>query len=108
MRHTQAHRRRAGKGSEGCQQRGQHGENLLESADGLHPTLRYRFAIYKRGDTMVLVAAPRKSYVTIGYTNDPGLDAEPLEFASAEAIDEAKVAEMVTRLLASPHGPSRL
>ncbi len=69
-----------------------HGTSLL-------PCVRYGFAIYKRGETMVLVAAPRKSYVTFGYTNDAGIDAEPLTFMSADDVDENKVAEIVGRLV---------
>ncbi len=71
---------------------------IMKHATGLDPVVRYGFAIYKRGDKMVLVAAPRKAFVTFGYTNDAGIDADPVKFTSADQIDEAQVAAIVQRL----------
>lgn len=68
-----------------------HGTDLL-------PTVRYGFAIYMHDGKMVLVAAPRKAYVSFGYTNDAGIDQEPLTFKNADEIDEAEVASIVQRL----------
>ncbi len=65
---------------------------------GLQPVVRYGFAIYMRDGRMVLVAAPRKAYVTFGYTNDAGIDETPLKFMSPEDVDEAKIASIVQRL----------
>ncbi len=70
----------------------------MKHATDLDPVVRYGFAIYKRGDKMVLVAAPRKAYVTFGYTNDTGIDTEPAKLTSADQIDEAQVAAIVQRL----------
>lgn len=71
---------------------------VMKHAKGLKPVVRYGFAVYLRNGKMALIAAPRKAYVTFGYTNDAGIDAEPVKYSSAEEIDEAKVAEIVQRL----------
>ncbi len=71
---------------------------VMKHAVGLDPVVRYGFTIYMRDGKMVLVAAPRKAYVSFGYTNDAGIDAEPLKFNSAEDVDEGKVASIVQRV----------
>lgn len=71
---------------------------IMKHAKGLQPVVRYGFAVYLRSGKMVLLAAPRKAYVTFGYTNDAGIDAEPVKYSSPEEVDEAKVAEIVQRL----------
>jgi hypothetical protein len=71
---------------------------VTKHAKQLRPVVRYGFAIYVRGDTMVLLAAPRKTYVTFSYTKDAGIDAAPLELTSVDQIDESRVADMVRRL----------
>lgn len=71
---------------------------VMKHATDLLPTVRYGFAIYMRQGKMLLVAAPRKSYVSFGYTNDAGIDEEPLKFTNPHEIDEAKVASIVRRL----------
>lgn len=71
---------------------------IMKHAVGLDPVVRYGFAIYLRGGKMVLVAAPRKAYVSFGYTNDAGIDLEPLKFTSADQVDETQVASIVARL----------
>lgn len=73
---------------------------VMKHATGLDPAVRYGFAIYMRGGKMVLVAAPRKAYVSFGYTNDAGIDREPVKFTSADEVDEATVASFVERLSA--------
>ncbi len=73
---------------------------VMKHAVGLDPVVRYGFAIYMRNGKMVLVAAPRKAYVSFGYTNDAGIDAEPLKFTSPEEIDERQVASIVERVQA--------
>ncbi len=71
---------------------------VMKHGDGLLPTVRYGFAIYMREGKMVLVAAPRKAYVSFGYTNDAGINEEPLKFTSPDEIDERKVASIVQRV----------
>jgi hypothetical protein len=71
---------------------------IMKHGKGLTPTVKWGFAVYKKGDTMVLVAAPRKAYVSFGYTLDAGKKLEPLELRSAEDIDEAEVASIVKRV----------
>ncbi len=71
---------------------------VMKHAKGLDPAVRYGFAIYMREGKMVLVAAPRKSYVSFGYTNDSGIAGEPVQFTSADQVSEAQVADMVRRL----------
>ncbi len=71
---------------------------IMKHATGLLPTVRYGFAIYMRDGKMVLVAAPREAYVSFGYTNDAGIDEEPLKFTNPDQIDETKVASIVGRL----------
>ena len=71
---------------------------IMKHAKGLHPVVRYGFAIYLRGGKMVLVAAPRKSYVSFGYTNDAGIDAETVRYTNAYEVDESQVAAIVRRL----------
>ncbi len=71
---------------------------IMKHATGLDPVVRYGFAIYLRDGKMVLLAAPRKSYVTFGYTNDAGIDREPVKYTSPDQIDEATVASFVERL----------
>ncbi len=71
---------------------------VMKHASGLLPTVRYGFTIYMRDGKMVLVAAPRKAYVSFGYTNDAGFHDAPLKFTNPDEIDEAKVASIVERL----------
>ncbi len=71
---------------------------VMKHAVGLDPVVRYGFAIYMRDGKMVLLAAPRKSYVSFGYTNDAGIDREPVKFTSVDEIDEETVASFVRRL----------
>ncbi len=70
----------------------------MKHASGLDPVVRYGFAIYMRAGHMVLVAAPRKTYVSFGYTNDARIDRKPVKFTNAAAIDEEVVASFVERL----------
>ena len=71
---------------------------VMKHAVGLDPAVRYGFAIYMRRGKMVLVAAPRKAYVSFGYTNDAGIDREPIKLTSPDQIDEETVASFVERL----------
>ncbi len=71
---------------------------IMKHATGLDPVVRYGFAIYMRDGKMVLVAAPRKAYVSFGYTNDAGIDREPVKFTSSDEVDEPTVASFVERL----------
>ncbi len=71
---------------------------VMKHATGLDPVVRYGFAIYLRDGKMVLVAAPREAYVSFGYTNDAGIEREPVKFESADEVDEATVASFVERL----------
>ena len=71
---------------------------IMKHGSELQPTVRYGFAIYMRGPAMALIAAPRKSYVSLGYPTNLGIRAEPIEFASPDEVDEAQVATMVKRV----------
>ncbi|HYM39501.1 MAG TPA: DUF1801 domain-containing protein [Thermoplasmata archaeon] len=71
---------------------------IMKHAKTLQPVVRYGFAIYMRGNTMLLLAAPRKTYVTFSYTKDAGINAKPIELTSVDQIHESQVAEMVRRL----------
>lgn len=71
---------------------------VMKHAKGLDPAVRYGFAIYMREGKMMLVAAPRKSYVSFGYTNDSGIDEDPVKYTSPDQVDESQVADMVRRL----------
>jgi hypothetical protein len=73
---------------------------IVKHGKGLSPVVRWGFAVYKKGDTMVLVAAPRKKYVSFGFTMDAQQGNESLDFASAADVDEAKVKAIVKRALA--------
>lgn len=70
----------------------------MKHATRLDPVVRYGFAVYLRDGKMMLIAAPRKAYVSFGYSNDAGIDREPVKFTSADEIDEQTVASFVERL----------
>jgi len=72
---------------------------IRKHGKGLQPMVRWGFAMYKQGDAFVLVAAPRKKYVTFGTTMDAPRQVEPVKFASAEDVDEAEVEALVKRVL---------
>ena len=65
---------------------------------GLQPLVRWGFAVYRRDGKLVLVAAPRKNYVSFGYTMDTHIREEPNEPTNVARIDEAKTAALVQRL----------
>ncbi|MHB8585766.1 MAG: hypothetical protein ACYDDF_08020 [Thermoplasmatota archaeon] len=67
----------------------------MKHGKGLVPLVRLGFAVYQRGDTMVLVAAPRKTHVNSGSTIDARSQAGHLVFRSPAEIKEADVASVV-------------
>jgi len=71
---------------------------VMKHGKGLQPVVRWGFAVYKRGDAMVLVAAPRKNYVSFGYTRVAGIKEGPVVLTTVDQIDEAMIAAIVQRL----------
>jgi hypothetical protein len=72
---------------------------IMKHGKELQPTVKWGFAVYMRDGKMVLVAAPRKNYVSFGYTQVSGIKAEPIEFSSVDQVDEARVATLLQRLV---------
>ncbi|MCA1814268.1 MAG: DUF1801 domain-containing protein [Halobacteriales archaeon] len=72
---------------------------IQKHGKGLEPQVRWGFAVYKRKDAFVLIAAPRKNHVTFGTGMDTEVQVEPLKFTRAEDVKEAEVAAIVKRVL---------
>ena len=73
---------------------------VMKHGKGLTPTVKWGFAVYTKGGEMVLVAAPRAKHVSFGYTLDAPVKMEPVEYTSADQVEDAQVAAIVKRIAA--------
>jgi hypothetical protein len=72
---------------------------VMRLAPDLEPTVKWGHAVYLKRGRMVLVAAPRKSYVGFGHTQVAGIRGlEPVDFHGVDEVTEARVAAFVAPL----------